>query len=179
MWFDETKLPFVRPSPNLPSLTSMLVYPGLVAFEATNLSVGRGTDIAFQRLGAPWLKSREVADLLNDRLMPGVKFEAESFTPDHPTDNKFPGQRVNGVRVVVTDRDRFNPARVGAALVWAIAKTSPSDLTFRAQRFDDLFGTARLRDALVRGEDPDTVMDRELPSVAVFREMVKPYLLYH
>jgi uncharacterized protein YbbC (DUF1343 family) len=111
--------------------------------------------------------------------MPGVKFEAESFTPDHPTDNKFPGQRVNGVRVVVTDRDRFNPARVGAALVWAIAKTSPSDLTFRAQRFDDLFGTARLRDALVRGEDPDTVMDRELPSVAVFREMVKPYLLYH
>ena len=179
MWFDETKLPFVRPSPNLPSLTSMLVYPGLVAFEATNLSVGRGTDVAFQRLGAPWLKSREVADLLNDRLMPGVKFEAETFTPDHPTDNKFPGQRVNGVRVVVTDRERFNPARVGAALLWAIAKTSPSELTFRVQRFDDLFGAARLREALVRGEDPDTVMDRELPSVAVFREMVKPYLLYH
>lgn len=178
MWFDETKLPFVRPSPNLPSLTSMLVYPGLVAFEASNLSVGRGTDIAFQRIGAPWLKSREVADLLNDRLMPGVKFEAESFTPDQPTDNKFPGQRLNGVRVVVTDRDRLNPARVGAALLWAIAKTSPSDLTLRAQKFDDLFGAARLREALVRGEDPDTVMDRELASATVFREMVKPYLLY-
>ena len=178
MWFDETKLPFVRPSPNLPSLTSMLVYPGLVAFEASNLSVGRGTDIAFQRIGAPWLKSREVADLLNDRLMPGVKFEAESFTPDQPTDNKFPGQRLNGVRVVVTDRDRLNPARVGAAVLWAIAKTSPSDLTLRAQKFDDLFGAARLREALVRGEDPDTVMDRELASATVFREMVKPYLLY-
>ncbi len=179
MWFNETKLPFVKPSPNLPSLASMLTYPGLVAFEATNLSVGRGTDLPFQRLGAPWLKSREVADLLNDRLMPGVKFEAETFTPTNPTDDKYPGQSVNGVRVVVTDRERMNPARVGAALVWAIARTSPADLTFRLPRFDELYGAARLREALVRGEDPDTVLDRELPSVSVFREMVKPYLLYH
>jgi uncharacterized protein YbbC (DUF1343 family) len=179
MWFNETKLPFVKPSPNLPTLASIFTYPGLVAFEATNLSVGRGTDLPFQRVGAPWLKSREVADLLNDRLMPGVKFEAEAFTPDHPTDDKSPGQRVNGVRVVVTDRERANPARIGAALLWAIGKTSPAGLTVRAQRFDELFGAARLREALLRGEDPDTVMDRELPSVAVFREMVKPYLLYH
>ncbi len=179
MWFNETGLPWVKPSPNLPTLASLLMYPGLVAYEASNLSVGRGTDIPFQRLGAPWLKSREVADLLNDRLMPGVKFEAERFTPSSPTDNKYPGENLYGVRVIVTDRERVNPARVGAAMLWAIAKTSPAELAFRLPRFDELFGAARLRDALVRGEDPDTVMDRELPSVALFREMVKPYLLYH
>ena len=92
MWLDDTHLPWVKPSPNLPSLKSVLLYPGLVAFEATNVSVGRGTDEAFQRIGAPWLKAREVVELLSDRLMPGVKFEVEQFTPDAPTDGKYAGK---------------------------------------------------------------------------------------
>ncbi len=177
-WFDETGLPWVRPSPNLPSLTSALLYPALVAFEATNLSVGRGTGEAFQRFGAPWLRAREVADLLAERAMPGVRFEAERFTPRAPTDGKYPGIALPGVRVIVTDRDRVNPARVGAAILWAVAKTSGDSLTFRIPRFDELFGAARLREALVRGDDPDAVIDRELPATVAFRESVKPFLLY-
>jgi hypothetical protein len=179
MWFDDTKLPWVKPSPNLPTLTSALVYPALVAFERANVSVGRGTDIPFQRIGAPWMKGTGVADLLNDRLIPGVKFRAESFTPRAPTDGKFAEQELSGVRIIVTDRNTMNPSRVGAALLWAIAKTAPDSLKISNTGFDERFGAAGLREALLRGEDPDSVIDRELPAVTAFREKVRKYLLYH
>ncbi len=179
MWFDETKLPWVKPSPNLPTLTSALVYPALVAFERANVSVGRGTDIPFQLIGAPWMNGRGVADLLNDRLIPGVKFRAESFTPRAPTDGKFAEQELSGVRIIVTDRNSMNPSRVGAALLWAIAKTAPDSLKISNTGFDERFGAAGLREALLRGEDPDSVIDRELPAVTAFREKVRKYLLYH
>ncbi len=179
MWLDDTRLPWVKPSPNLPSLKSVLLYPGLVAFEATNVSVGRGTNEAFQRVGAPWLKAGEVVELLNDRLMPGVKFEVERFTPDAPTDGKYAGKTVPGVRIVITNREHANPSRVGAALLWAIAKTSLDSLKVNSQRFDERFGAARVRMAIVGGEDPDSVLDRELPATVKFREAVRPYFLYH
>lgn len=179
MWFDETKLPWVRPSPNLPTLTSALLYPALVAFERANVSVGRGTGEAFQRIGAPWMKNREIVELLSDRLMPGVKFEAEQFTPQAPTDGKYPGQSIPGIRIKIVDRDRANASRVGAALLWAIAKTTPDSLKISAVGFDERFGAARVREALLAGEDPDTVIDRELPATAKFRAAVKPFLLYH
>ena len=127
-WYDETGLKWVRPSPNLPTLTSALLYPALVAFEGTNVSVGRGTPDSFQRIGAPWLKAREIADLLEGRQIPGVKFEAEHFTPDAPTDGKYGGTSIPGVKIVVTDRDRVSAARIGAALVWAIVQTSRDSL---------------------------------------------------
>jgi uncharacterized protein YbbC (DUF1343 family) len=177
-WYDETSLKWVRPSPNLPNLTSALLYPALVAFEATNVSVGRGTSDSFQRIGAPWLKSKEIVDMLQERALPGVKFVAEQFTPVAPTDGKFPGQSIPGVKIVVTDRDRVNPARVGAALTWAIIQTSRDSLKIRDAAFDERFGAARVREALLRGDDPDSVMDQELPAIVAFRESIKPYLLY-
>ena len=179
MWWDDTKLPWVRPSPNLPTLTSALVYPGLVAFERANVSVGRGTDHPFERIGAPWMRGKAVAELLNDRLMPGVKFQAEEFTPHAPTDGKYPETSVSGVRIVVTDRNTVNPSRVGAALLWAIAKTSHDSLVINTTGFDERFGKASLRESLLAGEDPDSVIDRELPAVTAFREKVRKYLLYH
>ena len=177
-WFDQTSLKWVKPSPNIPTLTSALIYPALVAFEATNVSVGRGTPDAFQHVGAPWLKSREIVDLLQDRAIPGVKFEAERFTPRAPTDGKYGGIEIPGVKVVVTDRDRVNPARVGAALFWAIARTSRDSLKVRDTAFDERMGAARVREALLRGDDPDSVIDRELPAVVAFRESIRPFLLY-
>lgn len=177
-WYDETGLPWVRPSPNLPTLTSVLLYPALVAFEGTNLSVGRGTKDAFQHVGAPWLKAREVVDLLQDRTIPGVRFEAEHFRPDAPTDGKYAGQFIPGVKIAVTDRDRVNASRVGAALLWAILKTTPDSLAIDARGFDERFGGARIREALLRGDDPDSVLDRELPATVAFRESIKAYLLY-
>ncbi|HET9013472.1 MAG TPA: DUF1343 domain-containing protein, partial [Gemmatimonadaceae bacterium] len=102
-WFDETGLPWVRPSPNLPTLASSTTYPALVAFEGTNLSVGRGTPDAFQRFGAPWLRADAVVALLEARRLPGVRFERSDFMPAAPGDRKYDGLRIPGVRIVVLD----------------------------------------------------------------------------
>ena len=177
-WYDETALKWVRPSPNLPTLTSVLLYPALVAFEGTNVSVGRGTGNAFQHIGAPWLKAKEIVDLLQDRTIPGVKFEAEHFTPEAPTDGKYGGMLIPGVKITVTDRDRVSAARIGATLLWAILQTSRDSLKITVATFDERFGAARIREALLRGDDPDTVIDRELPALIAFRESIKGYLLY-
>src|SRR5689334_1334851 len=98
MWFDETGLVWVRPSPDLPNLMSALVYPALVAFEGSNVSVGRGTRDAFQRFGAPWMDAPRAAALLNGRRAPGVRFVVDSFTPENPGDNKYGGRRIPGIR---------------------------------------------------------------------------------
>ena len=178
LWFDETGLPWVKPSPNMPSLTSAILYPSLVAFEGSNLSVGRGTPEAFQRLGAPWLRNREAARLLEELEMSGVRFEAETFTPVDPGDRKYGGQAIPGIRIHVTDRDRVHAGRVGAALLWAIAKTNPDSLVIRDQTFDLRFGNAPAREALLRGDDPDTVIDREVGEVVAWREKVRKYFIY-
>jgi uncharacterized protein YbbC (DUF1343 family) len=177
-WFDETGLPWVRPSPNLPSLTSALLYPALVAFEGSNLSVGRGTPDAFQRLGAPWLDAPRVAKLLADRPLSGVRFEAETFTPSAPTDGKFGGRAIPGVRIVVTDRARVETGRLGAALLWAVARANGDSLRLDTTAFDLRFGAPGARAALMRGADPDRTIDGMAPDVAAFAHRVAPYLLY-
>jgi uncharacterized protein YbbC (DUF1343 family) len=178
LWFDRTGLPWVKPSPNMPTLQSAMLYPGLVAFEGSNLSVGRGTPTAFQIIGAPWLKSEEVVKMLKDRELHGVRFVAEQFTPVNATDNKFSNQRINGIRILVTNRSSLQSARVGAALLWAIAKTSPNDLKLNNHAFDLRFGSPRVREALMRGEDPDAVIDREDRAAYEFREKSRKYWLY-
>ena len=178
MWFDETGLPWVRPSPSLPNLTSATIYPSLVAFEATNVSVGRGTPDAFQRLGAPWLPADRVVEMLNARALPGVRFERSDFTPVAATDGKFSGREVPGVRIVLTDRTRYSPGRTSAALVWAIHRAAPDSLVVRAPAFDDRFGRPSMREALLRGEDPDTVVSRDSTAVAAWTRLVARYELY-
>ena len=178
LWFDRTGLPWVRPSPNMPSLQSAMLYPAIVAFEASNLSVGRGTATAFQIVGAPWLKAQETVNLLRERDVRGVRFLVEEFTPQAPTDNKYAGQRIQGIRILVTNRTSMQPSRVGAALLWAINKTSGSDLTLDSRAFDLRFGSPGAREALLRGDDPDGVIDRQYASVFQFRERTRRFHLY-
>lgn len=178
LWFDRTGLPWVKPSPNMPSLQSAILYPGLVAFEGSNLSVGRGTATAFQIVGAPWLKADQTVALLKDRDLRGVRFIAEQFTPVKPTDGKYASQRINGIRILVTNRSSAQPARVGAALLWAINKTSGADLKLVNESFDLRFGSPQIREALMRGEDPDAVIDREYAEAFQFRDRTRRYHLY-
>lgn len=178
MWFDQTGLPWVKPSPNLPTLASATIYPALVAFEATNLSVGRGTADAFQRLGAPWLPAERIVHDLSARSLPGVRFERSDFTPQGATDGKFSGRTIPGVRIVLTDRDRFSPGRTGAALLWAISRAAPDSLVIRAAAWDERFGRPAMREAIMRGEDPDEVVARDAPAVAEWERMVAPFRLY-
>lgn len=178
MWFDETGLPWVQPSPNLPTLTSALLYPAIVPFEATNLSVGRGTDTPFQRVAAPWLDADAVAKRCNDLELGGVRFHAERVTPTAPTDFKFGGQSLASVRVEVVDRDRLQPSRVGAALLWAIGQRHAAELTFDAARLDERLGAAATRTALLGGSDPDGVMDAAMGGALAFARRTRALLLY-
>jgi uncharacterized protein YbbC (DUF1343 family) len=178
VWFDLTGLPWVKPSPNMPSLQSAMLYPGLVAFEATNLSVGRGTDGAFQRVGAPWLNAAATVAILRDREIPGVRFFAENFTPVNPTDGKYNGQSIPGIRIQIISRSALQAARVGASLLWAINRTAGSRLTIDARAFDLRFGSPQDRIALLRGDDPDLIIDREYKAAYAFRESTRQYLIY-
>ncbi len=177
-WFDETGLPWVRPSPNLPTLASATVYPALVAFEGTNVSVGRGTADAFQRFGAPWLRADAVVALLESRHLPGVRFTRSDFSPQAPSDGKYGGRLIPGVRIVVTDRERYHAGRTGASVLWALARTSPDSLVVRGATFDDRFGRPAMREALLRGEDPDSVVARDDVDVERWRRELAPYRLY-
>lgn len=178
VWFDLTGLPWVKPSPNIATLHSAMLYPALVMFEATNLSVGRGTPTPFQLIGAPWMKAAQVVALLKDRQLTGVRFNAESFAPVNPGDGKYGGRTIPGIRITVIDRSSLQAARVGATLLWAINKVSHDDLTIKLPNFDLLFGSPADREALLRGDDPDGVIDRDYKAVYDFRAASRQFLIY-
>ena len=177
-WFDETGLPWVRPSPNLPTLASAITYPSLVPFEGTNVSVGRGTPESFQQFGAPWMRAREVADLLNGRGLRGVRFQALTFRPDAPPDRKYGGREIPGVRIVVEDRERIHSGRISASILWALLQVNRDSLRVTPGTWDLRFGRPGGREALFAGEDPDTVIDQDLGAVVAFERAVRRYLLY-
>jgi len=178
IWFDLTGLPWVKPSPNMPDLKSAILYPGLVAFESSNLSVGRGTPHAFQRVGAPWLNAAATVAILREREIPGVRFHVENFTPVDPGDRKYAGQSIPGIGITIINRSAVQSARVGASLLWAIRKTAGDKLTLQPRGFDLRLGSPELREALLRGEDPDVLIDREYKEAYAFREKTRPYLIY-
>src|SRR5437867_10789602 len=113
LWYDETGLPWVNPSPNIRSVTQALLYSGIGLLESSNLSVGRGTDTPFEVVGAPWINGQELAAALNARNLAGVRFEPVSFTP---SSSAYAGQALGGVRFAVTDRDALRPVTVALAL---------------------------------------------------------------
>jgi uncharacterized protein YbbC (DUF1343 family) len=178
MWPDETDLPWRAPRADLDRAPTVILAAALAPFEATALSIGRGTSDVYRVVGAPGLPAKAIADLLNDRLMAGVKFSTDRFTPSRPADGKFDGVAVDGVRITVTNRGAMNPLRVAAALVWAIGKLAPERLLARTEAFDRAIGARRVRVSLLAGEDPDSVMDRELAAAVAFRDGVRSYLLY-
>jgi uncharacterized protein YbbC (DUF1343 family) len=159
MWFDQTGLPWVRPSPNLPTLASATVYPALVPFEGSNLSVGRGTTDAFQAFGAPWLPADAVAAALNGRDLPGVRFERHDLAPRAAGDGKYSG-------------------RTAAAILWAVHRAAPDSLIVRGAVFDERFGRPAMREALQRGEDPDRVVAGDSAAVAAWWRSVARYTIY-
>ena len=178
VWYDRTNLPFVPPSPNLPSFRSVQLYSALVPFEATNLSVGRGTDLPFQLVGAPWLDAKRVLRMVRDVGVHGVAFTARDVTPIHPTDGKYDGVTIHAIQITVTDRSAMQTSRVFANLLAAIHKAQPTQFQMDTVRFDRLFGSIADRVALLRGDDPDAVVDREYGPAYAFRERVHRYLLY-
>ncbi|MEO7086312.1 MAG: DUF1343 domain-containing protein [Gemmatimonadaceae bacterium] len=178
MWWDDTGLPWVRPSPNLPTLTSALTYPSLVPFEGSNLSVGRGTSRPFEQFGASWLNATRVADILNARKLGGVRFVAETISPVNSADGKFNGKTVPAVLIDVTDRTAVQAGRISAAILSAVVAANKDSLRITARTFDERFGSTSARAAIVAGEDPDTVLARGRSAVEQFLVHARPYRIY-
>lgn len=160
LWYDETGLPWVAPSPNMRELTTAIHYPGTCLFEGTNLSVGRGTDRPFEQIGAPGLDGAALARRLNRRGLEGVRFEAVTFTPADPGDGKFGGETVDGVRFVLTDRRVYDPTQAGVAALLEARRLAGDRWRWRREHFDRLAGTDRLREAVERGETLSEITGR-------------------
>jgi uncharacterized protein YbbC (DUF1343 family) len=177
-FYDETGIPWIKPSPNMPSLESAVLYPGLCLFEGTNLSVGRGTPIAFQLLGAPWLDPAKLLGRLRASEVPGVEVVDTTFTPLAPTDDKYPGVALPGIRMRVTDRARFDATRFAILVLVALRSTHPDKFEFRASRFDRLATGPGLRLAIEAGHSPQEIWGSWDPDLARFREIRVKYLIY-
>lgn len=178
MWADETGLPWVRTSPNMPDLESAIHYPGTCLFEGTNLSVGRGTDRPFQQVGAPWLDAEQVARRVAAHDLPGVRVEAVSFTPSAPDDAKYDGIPVEGVRLTLTDRQAYDPTRTAVLLLIEIRRSAGANWEWRGAAFDRLAGTDRLRVAIDEGSSPQALFREWKKELASFRDRRSEFLLY-
>ena len=172
-WFDSTGLVWVNPSPNLRSVTEAALYPGVAIIEGTNVSVGRGTDTPFELLGAPWIKSKELAAYLNARGIAGVRFVPVTFTP---TSSNYSGQLCQGVNIVVTDRNGFDAPELGIELASALRKLYPAD--YKIERLPDLLMNQSVYDALVAGQDPRRIAQDWQEGLQKFVKMREKYLIY-
>lgn len=177
MPFSETGLPWTAPSPNMPSIESATHYAGTCLFEGTNLSVARGTDIAFQQIGAPWLDGETLAHRMAEYNLEGVRFEAVRFTPRAPGDGKFDGVEVAGVRLVATSSD-YDPTKAALALLVETRRMAGDEWRWREAHFDRLAGTDRLRRAIESGAGLDELHAAWSEELEDFKRIRERYLIY-
>ncbi|WP_430791318.1 exo-beta-N-acetylmuramidase NamZ family protein [Virgibacillus flavescens] len=181
MYYDDTPLEFVIPSPNMPTFSTALVYPGAALIEGTNVSEGRGTTKPFELIGAPFINSTELAATLNELNLPGVMFRAASFTPAF---SKHSGTLSHGVQIHVTDKEAFQPIEMGLHLVKSIHDLYPEDFAFRAENsagisfFDNLVGNSWIREAINNGDSVESMKAQWQDELNEFKEVREGYLLY-
>ena len=148
LWYDETTLPWIKPSPNIPNLETALIYPGMCLLEGTNMSEGRGTNHPFKWFGAPWIDSRVLSQKLNNLKLSGVVFVPKSFTPisipgvaDKP---KYENQLCYGIEIRVIDRNKFNSVKSGVNILKTINEMYPDSLIIKEKRLNKLWGSDTL-----------------------------------
>lgn len=174
----QTGLPWVPPSPNMPTIDTAFIYPGTCLIEGTNLSEGRGTTKPFELIGAPFIDAHGLADRLNQRNLPGAHFRPAWFTPSF---SKFQGQLCAGVQVHITDRAAFAPVDAGIAILLEVARHYGKDFSFLPGNppfFDKLAGASWLREAITAGESLDAIKTRWQPELAAFKLKRARRLLY-
>jgi len=173
-WFDSTGLIWVNPSPNIRSFQAALLYPGVAMLEASpNYSVGRGTDSPFEQIGAAWINGRKLADYLNRRFVPGVRFYPTRF---RPTASACAGVEVEGVRLLVTDREAFSSQRLGLEIAGALVQLFPGKIALNPSR--QLIGNTAVLEALAAGRDPRQIEQSAQDQLANFLRLREKYLLY-
>jgi uncharacterized protein YbbC (DUF1343 family)/CubicO group peptidase (beta-lactamase class C family) len=172
-WFDSTGLQWVNTSPNLRDVNEATLYPGVAMIEGANVSVGRGTDTPFEVVGAPWIKSRELAAYLNARSIQSVRFVPIVFTP---SSSNFSGERCEGVNLIVLDRNTLDSPELGIELASALHKLYPND--FKLERMADLLVNQAVLDAIAAGQDPRRIAEDWQERLQEFVHLREKYLLY-
>ena len=161
-WFDQTDLPWVAPSPNIPDLKTAIIYPGMCLFEGTNVSEGRGTPNPFKWIGAPWIDGKKLSQTLNNFKLPGVVFVPKSFIPveipGKSENPKFKNQKCHGIEVWVTDRDQYKSIDVGVLTLFSIYNMYPNDIKIRESGLNRLWGSSELYKKLLRGVTVDDIL---------------------
>jgi uncharacterized protein YbbC (DUF1343 family) len=183
-YFDDTGLPWVLPSPNIPTLDSAIVYPGTVLFEGTNVSEGRGTTRPFELVGAPWVDPEPFAARLNALGLDGVHFRPAMF---EPTFHKHAKTLCGGCQIHIIDRRTFRPVEIGIALIEAFRAANPRAFAWRDPPYeyehtlapiDILYGSSALRDGLARGATAAELAASWTPDVERFLDVREKFLLY-
>lgn len=184
MWHDDTELPWVLPSPNMPTLDTATVYPGAVMLEGTNISEGRGTNRPFEILGAPFIDSHILASELSGEELPGAIFRPLHF---QPTFHKHAGELCGGLQIHVTDRVAFKPVITAVAVISAIRRLYPSQFEWKQPPyeyvydrlpFDVINGTVRLREQIEAGMSWRRIEEDWRETISEFYRLRTPYLLY-
>ena len=182
MWFDETGLPFIPSSPNLPTLDAMTLYPGTCLVEGTNLSEGRGTTRPFEYIGAPWIDAESLAQQLNGMSLPGLRFRPVYFVP---TFGKHQGELCAGAHIFVTDREQFQPVSAMLHVLQALKRRYPDDFAWRQPwaegarpPIDLLWGSDALRQHIDADKLVEALIESWQPELREFEQACADYLMY-
>jgi uncharacterized protein YbbC (DUF1343 family) len=182
--FSETGLPWVLPSPNMPTLQTATVYSGTVLIEALNISEGRGTTTPFELLGAPFIDAAKLKRNLDDRHISGCKFRVHYYIP---TFHKFCGETCNGIQIHVTEPEKYRPVEVALDVFDAIMETSPGGLSFnpppyeyeeKLMPFDILSGDSVMRESLLERRAVNIVKERWREEIEEFKNVFNDYSAY-
>ena len=172
LWYDETTLPWIKPSPNIPDLETALIYPGMCLLEGTNISEGRGTNNPFKWFGAPWIDNKGLSQELNKLKLPGVVFVPKSFTPisipgvsDRP---KYEDQLCYGIEIRIIDRNQFYSIKTGVSVLKKINELYPDSLIIKEKRLNRLWGS----DTLLK-----TLRDNKVSNKFFSTELITIFLL--
>lgn len=175
-WGNAHKLPWTSPVEEVERVDDLLLAASLLPLEGTALSIGRGTSWPYAQFGAPWFDAKRVLDELADRPLPGVRFREERFTPRNPSDGKFAGVSIPGIRIEVIDRERVQTGRLTLDLAWAVWKVHGDSL--RLLNAASALGVGPSLARIARGADPDSLVDASLTSLVAFQKKVRPLQLY-
>ncbi|MBI4371912.1 MAG: DUF1343 domain-containing protein [Elusimicrobia bacterium] len=175
MWYDQTGLPWTPPSPNMPDLDAAALYPGIGAFEAANVSVGRGTPVPFRWIGAPWMDAAAVVERARKARLKGVSFSVQGYAP---TKSVFAGKSCRGVRMTITDRGALRPLRVFCVLHQALRALHPKEFVADREVTRRMVGTPRFLELAEKGASARALWALFQRGAKDFQRRRKPYLLY-
>lgn len=175
MWYSNTSLPWIMPSPNIPTLASTTVYLGQVLFEGTNVSEGRGTTKPFEITGAPWIDGFKLSRKINAYKFPGVKCREVCFVPSF---SKYKGRLCSGVQIHVTDKSKYKPFEFALNLIKTIMEMYPDRFSFYENYFDMVVGNSKVREMLLKNIEVDEILQSSQEDLVKFSELRREYLLY-